>query len=91
MKVKDILAKLENLSPETEVTPSFIFGEEVDGSNMIGSAVCPNCKETIILANCETEKYYTYDGDKCIYHVCCECGEPIETIDLINGNRLLEE
>lgn len=91
MKVKDVLKKLEGLDPETEVNIHLLLDEDYDNSKKIGYAICPNCKETVILADCETDRYFTNNGDRCIYHICCECGEPIETIDLENGNKMLEE
>lgn len=95
MKAKDLIKKLESFNPETEISRSIlnslIDDTEIEDGNMIGYAVCPECGETVILADCETDQYFTNDGDRCIYHVCCECGEPIENIDLINGNKTLEE
>ena len=89
MKVKEAIEILKTMDPEAKVIPS-MFTDEDEG-NKIGYAVCPECCETVILADCETDVYYTHDGDRCIYHVCSECGEPIETIDLVNGNKTLPE
>ena len=89
MKVKEAIEILKTMDPEAKVVPSMFMDEDKD--NKIGYAVCPECGETVILADCETDQYFTNDGDRCVYHLCSECGEPIETIDLVNGNRMLEE
>ena len=92
MKVKDAIEILKTMDPEAEINPRLFFDDEdYEDGNMIGYAVCPECGETVILADCDTDVYYTHDGDRCIYHVCSECGEPIETIDLLNGNKTLPE
>ena len=95
MKVKDLMEQLKGMDPEKNITPSILHSligdEDYEDGNMIGYAVCPECGETVILADCETDKYFTHSGDRCIYHICSECGEPIENIDLINGNKTLPE
>ena len=89
MKVKEAIEILKTMDPEAKVIPSMFMDE--DEGNKIGYAVCTECGETDILADCDTDVYFTHSGDRCIYHICSECGEPIENIDLVNGNETLSE
>lgn len=41
---------------------------------------CRHCSTLVDLEECKTDQYWTNDGDRVVYHVCPECGEPIETI-----------
>lgn len=91
MKVKEAIEILKGLDPESKLNIHILMDEPEDNSNMIGYAVCPTCLETVVLADCDTDQYFTHSGDRCIYHICCECGEPIENIDLVNGNKTLAE
>lgn len=52
---------------------------------------CRHC-HTIIddIDDCETDKYWTNDGDRIVYHKCPECGESIEELDFDNDNEMEE-
>lgn len=53
-------------------------------SNLV---TCRNCgEENIDLSECETDYYWTNDGDRVVYHKCPYCGEPLEDIDFGSGS-----
>ena len=49
--------------------------------------VCRHCGEKIEdIESCETDQYWTNDGDRIVYHICPECGEALEDIDFDSDN-----
>lgn len=41
-------------------------------------AYCSHCSARVDLCECETDSFWTNDGDRVVYHVCPECGESVE-------------
>lgn len=41
---------------------------------------CVHCGALVNLDECETDQYWTDEGDRVVYHVCPECGESVEEI-----------
>jgi len=45
-------------------------------------ATCISCGEFVDLDECETDHYWTNNGDRIVYHICSHCGESVEPIEL---------
>lgn len=39
---------------------------------------CSHCGADVDLDDCDTDQYWTNDGDRVVYHVCPECGDSVE-------------
>lgn len=39
---------------------------------------CSHCKELVDIDDCETDSFWTNDGDRVVYHVCPNCNESVE-------------
>lgn len=46
----------------------------------MGYEICESCGAKVDTFECEADQYWTNDGDRVVYHICCECGEPVEGI-----------
>ena len=53
--------------------------------------ICPDCGAAVVVGECETDRYWTNNGDRCITHTCYYCGGTLEDIDLEKGCETLPE
>lgn len=78
--MKNIISKYINVEkPRKRLTESDTY-----------TNTCRHCGEKDIdLYDCETDQYWSDDGDRIVYHKCPNCGEPLEDIDF--SGKGLEE
>lgn len=53
--------------------------------------ICPKCGSAVVVEECETNQYWTNNGDRCVIHNCYYCGESLEDVDLEEGSKPLFE
>ena len=43
---------------------------------------CCHCDARVNIEDCDTDKYWTNDGDHVLFHICPECGDSVEDIEI---------
>jgi predicted RNA-binding Zn-ribbon protein involved in translation (DUF1610 family) len=60
---------------------SEIWAEDYDAEiHSHNEEKCSHCGATVDLDDCESDKYWTNNGDRIVYHVCPMCGDSVERI-----------